>query len=134
MKVDNRSLARELASWKRNILKHWDNVRIIESKHPDISKDFVNLGESYQAEVVLDLGGLPSSDIGVELVIPQYNGNSGKDIYTKAFDIVESNNQHTVYRVDITPDRPGVFNYGIRIFANHEELPHRQDFALVKWV
>ena len=69
----------------------------------------------------------------MELVIPNYFGDNGNQTFTKAFEIIENNNSHTVYRVDITPDRAGVFEYGIRIFAKHEALPHRQDFALVKW-
>ena len=133
MLASDKALARDLAAWKRYILKHWDSVKIIESKHPDISKDNVDLGDSYQAEVVLQLGKLTSADAGVELVIPNYPSDEGPYTYTKEFDLVSQENGHTRYQVEVTPARAGVFEYGIRIYARHEDLPHRQDFALVKW-
>ncbi len=133
MKKGDLEMARNLAAWKKAILKHWDSVEVIESTHPDISKDLVNLGESYQAEVVLALGSLRTVDIGVELVIPNYPSDEGTYTYTKEFSEVKSNNGHTTYRVEVTPQMAGVFEYGIRIYARNEDLPHRQDFALVKW-
>ena len=133
MKEDHFAMARELAVWKRAMLKKWDKIEIIHFTHPDISKDLVNLGDSYQAEVKLALGDIPSSDIGVELVIPDYPSEEGPFTHTKEFEMIRQENGHTSYRVDITPTKPGVFEYGIRIYAKHEDLPHRQDFALVKW-
>jgi phosphorylase/glycogen(starch) synthase len=133
MKANDFSLARELAVWKRIILRLWDEIEVVEFKHPDISKDSVNLGESYLAEIKLELGNLSSADIGVELVIPNYPSENGTYTYTKQFELVNQENGHTTYQVEMTPDRSGVFEYGIRIYPRHEDLPHRQDFALVKW-
>jgi hypothetical protein len=28
----------------------------------------------------------------------------------------------------------GVYEYGFRIFPKNADLPHRQDFGLVKWI
>ncbi len=133
MKANDFSLARDLAAWKRIILKLWDEIEVVEFKHPDISRDSVNLGESYLAEIKLELGNLSSADIGVELVIPDYPSENGTYTYTKQFELVNQENGHTIYQVEMTPDRSGVFEYGIRIYPRHEDLPHRQDFALVKW-
>jgi hypothetical protein len=30
--------------------------------------------------------------------------------------------------------KPGVYEYGFRIFPKHPLLAHRQDFSLMKWV
>jgi phosphorylase/glycogen(starch) synthase len=134
MKADNFALVRDLTAWKRIVVRLWDSIKVVEFRHPDISKDYVDLGESYQAEVKLDIGNLSSADIGVELVIPGYPAGNGSYTYAKEFELVNQENGHTTYRVEMTPGRPGVFEYGIRIYAKHEDLPHRQDFALVKWV
>ncbi len=133
MKTGDYRMARELASWKRVVLKVWEKIEIIEFKHPDISKDFVDLGESYLAEVKLGMGDLSSSEIGVELVIPNYPSENGPYTFTKELELVDQDNNQSTYQVEITPARPGVFEYGIRIYAKHIDLPHRQDFALVKW-
>ena len=133
MNINDYARIRDLAAWKRMILKFWDKIEVIEYKHPDISKDSVNLGDSYQSELILELGELSSSDIGVELVIPNYPSENGISTFTREFDLVNQENGHATYRVEVTPDMSGVFEYGIRIYPKHEDLPHRQDFALVKW-
>ena len=129
------SLARELAAWKKTMLKLWEKLEIISFRHPDISKTSVALGDSYDAEVTIRLGELSVSDIGVELVIPDMKSENGKreKTYSREFDLVKQENEMATYQVRIRPARSGVFNYGIRIYAKHEDLPHRQDFALVKW-
>ncbi|MFC2081192.1 hypothetical protein ACFLR8_03180, partial [Bacteroidota bacterium] len=133
MKANAYALAREMANWKRVFLKLWEKVEVIEYKHPDISKDSVMLGDSYQAELILELGDLSSSDVGVELVIPNHPAEDGPYTFTREFDLVKQENSRGTYRVELTPAMSGTFEYGIRIYAKHEDLPHRQDFALVKW-
>jgi hypothetical protein len=38
------------------------------------------------------------------------------------------------YQIDFELKRPGTFDYGIRIFPKHKELPHRQDFPFLRWI
>ena len=73
--------------------------------------------------------------MGVELVIPDFKSDNGKPAktYSKEFELVNQENGEATFRVEVRPARSGVFEYGIRIYAKHEDLPHRQDFALVKW-
>ncbi len=133
LKKENLALAKDLVAWKKVMQKLWGEIRVVESRHPDISKDYIKLGDSYQAEIRLELGNIASSDIGVELVIPNYPSENGLHTFTREFDLVQQENGHVTYQVQLTPAMPGVFEYGIRIYARHEDLPHRQDFALVKW-
>ena len=37
------------------------------------------------------------------------------------------------YALDYTPDEAGTFDVALRIFPENPHLPHRMDFALVKW-
>ena len=129
------ALAKEIYAWKEFMLKHWGKIEINSFKHPDISGDSISLGESYETEVTLKLGDLPPSYVGVELVIPDYNSENGDQglTYSKEFELVQDNDESATYRVEVQPDRSGEFKYGIRIYARHPDLPHRQDFALVKW-
>jgi phosphorylase/glycogen(starch) synthase len=135
MKADDLALIRELSSWKRFVLRHWDGIRVVRFNHPDVSRELVSLGDTYSAEVVLELNELAPADIGVEIVIPNFSiGDDQEDsTFSKEFELVKQENGQAFYRVEVTPPRPGVLDYGIRIFARHESLPHRQDFALVKW-
>jgi phosphorylase/glycogen(starch) synthase len=38
------------------------------------------------------------------------------------------------YKATIVPEDPGMFFMAARIYARNPKLPHRQDFALVKWL
>jgi phosphorylase/glycogen(starch) synthase len=38
------------------------------------------------------------------------------------------------YKVELVPERTGMYQVGTRIFPKHPDLPHRQDFPLVKWL
>jgi hypothetical protein len=40
----------------------------------------------------------------------------------------------STYSCHFLPDSAGVFEYGFRMFPKHPMLPHRQDFALVRWL
>jgi phosphorylase/glycogen(starch) synthase len=135
MKADDLALIRDLSSWKRFVLRHWDGINIVGFRHPDVSREPVSLGDTYKAELVLELNELDTSDIGVEIVIPDFSYGEDQEAitYSKEFDLVKQENGQAFYSIDVSPARPGVLNYGIRIFPKHVSLPHRQDFALVKW-
>jgi starch phosphorylase len=38
------------------------------------------------------------------------------------------------YEAQITPNKPGIYKYSIRMFPKHLDLAHRQDFPYVKWL
>ncbi len=132
---DDYALTRDITAWKKIMLRLWDGLEIVTFTHPDISKDSVILGDSYEAEIILRLGNISPSDIGVELVIPDFKPENGKDFrtYSRDFELVREEDGNATYRVEVRPSRSGEFQYGIRIYATHPELPHRQDFPLVKW-
>ena len=37
------------------------------------------------------------------------------------------------YTLDYTPSETGTYDVALRVFPQNEHLPHRMDFALVKW-
>ncbi|MDE7123200.1 MAG: hypothetical protein K2N93_02530, partial [Alistipes sp.] len=37
------------------------------------------------------------------------------------------------YSLDYTPEDTGTFDVALRVFPQNPHLPHRMDFALVKW-
>lgn len=136
LKKNDFQQARDISLWKRHVTRSWNGLRIVSYHHPDISKEAVTIGEAYKSEVVLDLNGLSPGDIGVEVVIRNFEYDNDREDHTFSmelrFDGMENGN--AAFRGMITPAKPGVFEYGIRIFAKNNELPHRQDFPLVRWL
>jgi len=53
---------------------------------------------------------------------------------THDFHPVSFENGKALYAIELTPDDPGLFQLALRVYPKNPLLPHRQDFALVKWV
>lgn len=128
------ALAAQIAEWKRKVSREWDSVQVDGLILPDKSKQIISLGRSYQGKVVLDLGELSIDDIGVELVAMMKKEEKIEVCFTQEFVPVSFENGKAMYSIEVTPDDPGIFMLGLRIFPKNTLLPHRQDFALVKWV
>ena len=132
--ADDYALAREIAAWKRRVSNAWDNVRIVDVKQLDMGKEMILLGHHYPIEVVVDVDGLDASDIGVELIVAdQITGGEVQVIAKKELTLFKQEESLAYYRVDLMPDATGTFDLAIRVFPHNDKLPHRMDFALVKW-
>ena len=131
---NNYALATQIAEWKRKVSREWESVQVDALILPDKSKQIISLGKSYKGKVVLDLGELSIDDIGVELVAMMKKDEKIEVCFTQEFVPVSFENGKAMYSIEVTPDDPGIFMLGFRIFPKNILLPHRQDFALVKWV
>ncbi|HAF30980.1 MAG TPA: alpha-glucan family phosphorylase [Bacteroidales bacterium] len=135
IKKNDFQLAKDLAAWKKNVSRNWENVEVVSLKQFDVSKEPVVIGKNYSALVELKLNGLSAEDIGVELVIADPIDSEMVNIkYTQEFKIIQTEGSIVTYSLDIVPTEPGMFDAGIRIYAKNPNLPHRQDFCLVKWI
>ena len=128
-------IAKQIAAWKRAISRNWEGMQIITADQFDTSKQAIVLGKEYASEVVLDIGNLSPSDIGVELIIAEQIDTDETIVkFTKQFDLEHVEGKRATYKLAFTPTEPGVYESGIRVYAKHNELPNRMDFALVRWI
>jgi glycogen phosphorylase/synthase len=136
MQANDFQMAKELATWKKRIKSSWESIEIVSLSYPDLSREAVTLGNNYSGEIVLDLNEISPNDIGIEIVIADLIGseNIPEVTYTQEFELEKVEDGLAYYKIDITPTRPGVFDFGIRIFPKHPNLPHRQDFNYLRWV
>ena len=128
-------LAREIAAWKRKVSAAWDQVRVVDVQRVTINKEAVYVGEKYHFEVKLDVANLRPEDIGVEMVVAQQivGGQSVNVIRTIQLERVKTEGSLVTYTLDYTPDETGTFDVALRVYPSNPNLPHRMDFALVKW-
>ncbi|MFO7869093.1 MAG: alpha-glucan family phosphorylase [Bacteroidales bacterium] len=135
MSDNNFALADDITNWKHKIAENWDSISIISVDIEKTGKEALILGESYTGVVKLDLKQISPEEIGIELVITeQLDADHSEIIETNQF-TYETNEEHiSVYTLTITPKQSGVFNFGIRMYPKHPELPHRQDFPYIKWL
>ena len=135
--ADDFALARRIAAWKRRVSRSWDNIRVIETKKYDVSHGAIMLGGHYTLEVTLDIDGLKPDDIGVELIVaePMTSNEEKTKVRSSAqFTRVSVEGSVVKYQLEATPEVTGTFDAAVRLYATNPDLPHRQDFALVKWI
>jgi phosphorylase/glycogen(starch) synthase len=128
-------LAKRLAAWKRKVSRNWESLEVITAAQFDTSRQAIVLGKEYTSEVVLDLGSLQPNEVGVELVIAELVENGDVTIkHTQEFDLENVDGARATYRLTLVPTDPGVYDSGIRVYAKNNDLPHRMDFTLVRWI
>jgi phosphorylase/glycogen(starch) synthase len=129
---NNYKLAIELANWKSIIKSKWDKIEVVSVDFPNTMKTTFKMGEIYYGEVVLDLKDLSDADVGVEIVFSIQNGH--KIIDVKELKLSKKVDTLAFFDIGFELKKPGTYDYGLRIFPKHKELPHRQDFAFLRWV
>jgi hypothetical protein len=135
MAANDYALARELADWKSEITRKWDEIEIIKHDFKNAVRNTYRSGHQYSTEIILDIKNIPPENVGVEFVVTRQMKNGEYVFFTsKEFKLVNKKKGRVIYSVEFQPEMAGTFFYGIRIYAKHKELPHRQDFCLLRWV
>ncbi len=128
------ALAREIAAWKKNVMRHWNEVEVVSFAQPEASYD---LSETHllRSTVVLQLGELKPEDIGVEFLLCTTDRKGNLHIQDKAeFTLASFEDGVATYEVSLLPERTGMYQVAARYYAKNSMLPHRQDVGLVKWL
>ena len=135
MVADDFAKAREIAAWKKKLRREWKNIEVVSSVTPDSNSDSISLGTTYNAEVVLNIGDLNAEEIGVEVLFATTD-KKGKLHIQERYDFspVETVDGKAKYVAAINPDRSGLYLVAGRIYPKNADLPHRQDFELVRWL
>ena len=128
-------MSRQLASWKRKVTRGWESIEVISLNIPDSTVKPLSLGESFRAEIVLDLNELSGTDIGIEVLFgKKVNDEVKEPILTEEMSLVSSEKNIVTFTCDIPIRQAGVYDYLFRLFPTNPLLPHRQDFNLVRWI
>ena len=135
MRENRYEKAFEIAAWKKNVLANWDKIEVESIKIPDSSVRSLTFGDVIIAEITLKTPGLNRGDVGVEIVFggKDKNGND-KVMQVEQLQLVEAGEDWARYYINLPLNKAGIFDYTFRIYPNNDLLPHRQDFALVKWI
>lgn len=129
------SMAREIASWKKKLRREWPAIDVLEHNQIAGTYSTLGLGNNYESVIKLGIGDLDPNDIGIEILLAQYDKKGKlkiKEVFPYA--LKESNDGVATYVCDIVPDRTGAYQIATRMYAKNTLLAHRQDFELVKWL
>jgi phosphorylase/glycogen(starch) synthase len=134
MRKNDYALAIKIAEWKENTKRAWSEIEIVSANFPDYEKNPMNLKETFTGEIEINLKELKSDDIGVEIVIATFMENSKTKLYTKyKADLISVRNNIAKFRIKGAPEKPGFYNYAIRIYAKNDLLPYQQDSGMIMW-
>ncbi len=135
MVENNYRMAREIAAWKRKVSASWDDVKIMNVQRVELDNEAIFVDKKYLYEVTLDIASLRAEDLGVELVVAKQieAGEAVNVVATKPLELKAVNGREVSFAIDYTPERTGTFDVALRVYPKNERLPHRMDFALVKW-
>ena len=133
--ADDYAQAREMAAWKKRLLREWKNVEVVSVVAPNSAIDNVTLGNEFKGEIVLNIGDLKAEEIGVEILFATVDAK-GKFHIQESYEFtpVECVDGVAKYTASINPDRSGLYQVAGRIYAKNPLMPHRQDFELVRWL
>ena len=133
--ADDYKVAKDIAAWKRHMRREWPNVSVVSVVKPDGSYDYVSIGKEFKAEVVLNISDLHPDVIGVEMLFATTDNKGRLHIQEKyEFTPVEYHDETAKYQASVMPERAGLYQVAVRIYAKNPLLPHRQDFELVRWL
>ena len=135
MVENNYRMAREMAAWKRKVSAAWDDVKILNVKRVELDNEAIFVDKKYRYEVTLNVANLSAEELGVELVVAKQieAGEAVNVVATKQLAVKNIEGNEVTFSIDYTPERTGSFDVALRVYPTNDRLPHRMDFALVKW-
>ena len=81
----------------------------------------------------IDANGL-ADDLALELVIDKFQDNEEKRVGSIPFKLVSKEGNIITFQLQNKLRDPGVYRYSYRLYPTNPLLPHRQDFAFVRWI
>lgn len=133
--ADGFKAAIAMAEWKQKIRNAWENIDIKHIKVPDPTVRPLEFGENFVAEITLSSPGIAQGEIGIELLFGRkLHDKIDEIVFVEKMQITGANNEEVTYHINVPVYRAGVYDYTFRIYPVHPDLPHRQDFPLLKWL
>ena len=130
--ANDNKVAKDIALWKETVAERWDSIRVV-SRTEDAFIG-VETGATKVITYVIDEAGLNDA-IGLELVSVQGDPNEeGAIRVVRPFKVVKQEGNLYTFELKFQSNHAGAYKCCVRMFPKNKYLPHRQDFAYVKWL
>ena len=129
------ALAKALAQWKENMAAHWDSIEVIDLDFDEkLITRRIEIGDIVNVSLVLDKHEV-KGDVGAEVVRFHTDPVTGKDVVRIfTMNVIKTEGTKVYYSIDLNASVAGTFKFGLRIYPDNKDLPHRMDFAYVRWL
>lgn len=135
--ANNYKKAKEIAAWKEDMASKWDTF-VVESITIN-GKDAVNVAsnwlkdDEHLIEVVIDKKDMVG-DLGIESVLVDTTDNTITPLKITDIPLVKKEGSKLYFSLKQKITITGSHKYAYRIYPANADLPHRMDFAYVRWV
>ncbi|NDW10627.1 alpha-glucan family phosphorylase [Dysgonomonas sp. 520] len=137
---NNYAKAKEIAAWKEDMASKWDSF-VVESLKINgqeaSSVPAMNLFEhdEISVEIVIDKKDM-IGDLGIETVLSRYDNktNETKFIKTMPFKLERKEGSKLYFKAVENIEYTGYHRFAYRVYPSNPDLPHRMDFAFVRWI
>ena len=133
---DNFKVAKEIAAWKEEVAQHWDCFQVENfTCDQDINAAGIVVGKEYNFNLVIDRHELQGM-LGAEMVVAKENPEKHELNFVNSFqfELKKEEGSKLYFALKFTPSEAGDHKVCFRVFPQHKELPHRMDFAYVRWI
>ncbi len=135
LEADNFKKAKELAAWKEDIASKWDKIEVIDAGYSEVVNQ-PNVGDTLGFQAVIDVKDIKDKNgIGVELVAIRTSLHNNDKLYgTKPLKLVKTEGSRLYFELTYQLNYAGSMKFAMRMYPQNELLPHRMDFAYVRWI
>jgi starch phosphorylase len=134
--ADNYAKVKEIVRWKEDTASKWDSLEVVKLEfNPNQQKDGSKGKNEVFGRVVIDRKEL-TCDLGVEGVVVDQDPRSNEQQYIEScpFELVKQEGNLLYFETRCGLKDPGAHQFGLRIYPKHPDLPHRMDFAYMRWI
>ena len=129
--------AKEIAAWKEDMASKWDSFVVESVKIKGIEQSQVNFscyeGEDVLLEIVIDKKEM-KGDLGVECVMISTTDNENKYLGKRELKLIKREGSKLYFELTDKITVVGTHKYAFRVYPYNKDLPHRMDFAYVRWI
>ena len=140
--ANNYAKAKEIAAWKEDMAAKWENftvdsVSIVDKKTGNNMSSYLSMHEEddIRVDIVLDKKDIVG-DLGIDMVLVEYDSDKHIDVFvaSKEFDLVKKDGSKLYFTSENIPKKSGTFKLGFRVRPSSPDLPHKMDFAYIRWI
>lgn len=134
--ANNYEIAKQLAAWKEEVAQHWDSFQVESfTCDQDLTVNGPVVGKEYNFNLVIDRHELQGM-LGAEMVVMKEDPEKHtlSPINTAQFELMKEEGSKLFFKLTTTPSEAGNHKMGFRVYPVNKELPHRMDFAYVRWI
>lgn len=135
LKANNYAEAKGITAWKEEVVTHWDSFVVDSFTYDNELFASAVVGKEYQINLVIDRKELKAL-LGVDLVYTKENPDNNETTYitSEPFKLLKEEGSKLYFEIKTTPSESGRLKLGVRVYPKNDKLPHRMDFAYVRWL